>query len=272
MDASAAASRIRENVTTTTTKSTTPPLPPESTSYGFVTYIVFFIFFLIALLLIVYLYQVNTRNLPAVPVITDFGVTINTFNYDRQVVFQAQTFNGGTGGTFKAVQSGAMTLVDCDIVVGEGSTGWILHPVNLATQNIVSIRNAYTNTFAIYFVDASGNPINGGSILDSGSDLQPRFFDPKTNPTTLVGEPLGWFMIANLPRRINPVTKLPDAAVTFQALNTVTPTYIAIGPQAPSGPTDFLMTLQPAPASVQAQFALSTGGAACVTAPIGTGV
>lgn len=239
-------------------KSTTveqKPAEPVDTSSGYITYILGFIFLVIVLILVVYFWQINARNLPPVPVITDFGVTINNLSFDRQVVAQEQTFNGGTATAFVAAQSGVMVMVDRNVVLGEGSTGWILTSLNKSNQNIVTIRNAYTGNYIVYFVDDTGLPMNGG-VLQEESDISPTYY-PTTFPK---GTALGWFMLVNLPTVINTNTKLSNAVVQFKAINIATPYFISIGPQAPSGPTDNYMTLQSPSAQIQNTFALSIGG------------
>lgn len=129
--------------------------PPLFSSKLFL-YIIGIIFILTIILLILYVYQVNTRNKPPVPLITNFGVSIKTLDDSKFWTMQGYTTTWTPTSVFPM---NILAIAPKNVVAGESSSGWLIsNPFTITTNNgnkinnVVTIRSNFTGNYLYYVV------------------------------------------------------------------------------------------------------------------------
>lgn len=223
----------------------------ETSTSSYIPYFLGLIIFLIILITIVYFYQINARNLPATPLITDFGVQITTPDFKRLANIQRETLYTGSVNHFDNFT--LMMMTDSDVVAGEGTSGWILESLNSDNPDIVALKNGFTGGYMAYNLDPSGNVLFGGVLTQISS--RPVYALPGQIPPGSGGL-LGWFTRTKVGSTINPKTTFTNTIITLQAVSK-TNYFLSIGPQDPTSAVSNFMMIQPDSPQLQKNFVIS---------------
>lgn len=152
------------------------------------TIILFIIFILVLLIIIVTLVFFN-RTVAAVPLITDFGLTVRNLNSGLYMSIENITSTSGATGIFPIMTVKALSQGQ----PAEPTEGWVLNrPTDTPTGTTVTFFNPSNSGYIQYTTNSAGTSLDPNYILVDRPSVPP---DPSasTGPSNI-----GWFSMSQL--------------------------------------------------------------------------